>query len=193
MPFVSRPITTYGLNEDAQVRAYEVQPEGTRMRFNVQRTHRETLLPPLQVELNLPGLHNVRNALAAIAVATELGVSDEAICDALSAFKGVGRRFTQTGEFPVPANHGGGTFPVIDDYGHHPVEMAATLAAARGAWPDRRIVLAFRTGAGHGRRRAADRGLCRRRTAPGGGRRPRPVACLARGRQGRTGLRRRRG
>ncbi|MGE8641370.1 MAG: UDP-N-acetylmuramate--L-alanine ligase, partial [Achromobacter sp.] len=143
MPFVSRPITTYGLNEDAQVRAYEVQPEGTRMRFNVQRTHRETLLPPLQVELNLPGLHNVRNALAAIAVATELGVSDEAICDALSAFKGVGRRFTQTGEFPVPANHGGGTFTVIDDYGHHPVEMAATLAAARGAWPDRRIVLAF--------------------------------------------------
>ena len=140
MPFVSRPITTYGLNEDAQVRAYEVQPEGTRMRFNVQRTHRETLL---QVELNLPGLHNVRNALAAIAVATELGVSDEAICDALSAFKGVGRRFTQTGEFPVPANHGGGTFTVIDDYGHHPVEMAATLAAARGAWPDRRIVLAF--------------------------------------------------
>ncbi len=143
MPFVSRPITTYGLNEEAQVRAYEVQPEGTRMRFNVQRTHRGTLLPPLQVELNLPGLHNVRNALAAIAVATELGVADEAICEALSSFRGVGRRFTQTGEFPVPANHGGGTFTVIDDYGHHPVEMAATLAAARGAWPDRRIVLAF--------------------------------------------------
>jgi UDP-N-acetylmuramate--alanine ligase len=134
MPFVSRPITTYGLNEEAQVRAYEVQPEGTRMRFNVQRTHRDTLLP---------GLHNVRNALAAIAVATELGVADAAICEALSSFHGVGRRFTQTGEFPVPASHGGGTFTVIDDYGHHPVEMAATLAAARGAWPDRRIVLAF--------------------------------------------------
>ena len=143
MPFVSRPITTYGLNPEAQVRAYEVQPQGTRMRFNVQRTHGDTLLPPLQVELNLPGLHNVRNALAAIAVATELGVSDAAICDALAAFKGVGRRFTQTGEFPVPARHGGGTFTVIDDYGHHPVEMSATLAAARGAWPDRRIVLAF--------------------------------------------------
>jgi len=70
-------------------------------------------------------------------------VSDAAICEALRAFKGVGRRFTQTGEFPVPANHGGGTFTVIDDYGHHPVEMSATLAAARGAWPDRRIVLAF--------------------------------------------------
>lgn len=143
MPFVSRPITSYGLNEEAMVRGYEVQPEGTRMLFNVQRSHRDTLLPPLQVVLNLPGLHNVRNALAAIAVATELGVSDEAICDALASFKGVGRRFTQTGEFPVPASHGGGTFTVIDDYGHHPVEMAATLAAARGAWPDRRIVLAF--------------------------------------------------
>ncbi|MPT29324.1 MAG: UDP-N-acetylmuramate--L-alanine ligase, partial [Achromobacter sp.] len=113
------------------------------MRFNVQRSQGDTLLPPLQVELNLPGLHNVRNALAAIAVATELGVSDEAIRDALASFKGVGRRFTQTGEFPVPAAHGGGAFTVIDDYGHHPVEMAATLAAARGAWPDRRIVLAF--------------------------------------------------
>ncbi|MNT01048.1 UDP-N-acetylmuramate--L-alanine ligase [compost metagenome] len=109
----------------------------------MQRTHLDTLLPPLQVELNLPGLHNVRNALAAIAVATELGVSDDAIRDSLAAFKGVGRRFTQTGEFPVPASHGGGTFTVVDDYGHHPVEMAATLAAARGAWPDRRIVLAF--------------------------------------------------
>lgn len=143
MPFVSRPITTYGLNEEAMVRGYEVRAEGTRMRFNVQRSQGDTLLPPLQVELNLPGLHNVRNALAAIAVATELGVSDEAIRDALASFKGVGRRFTQTGEFPVPAAHGGGAFTVIDDYGHHPVEMAATLAAARGAWPDRRIVLAF--------------------------------------------------
>ena len=143
MPFVSRPITTYGLNPEALVRGYEVQADGTRMRFNVQRTYMDTLLPPLQVELNLPGLHNVRNALAAIAVATELGVTDEAICEALAAFKGVGRRFTQTGEFAVPAAHGGGTFTVIDDYGHHPVEMAATLAAARGAWPDRRIVLAF--------------------------------------------------
>jgi len=94
----------------------------------------------LHVELNLPGMHNVLNALAAIAVATELGVSDEAICSALSGFRGVGRRFTQVGEFNIPR---GGTFTLIDDYGHHPVEMAATLAAARGAWPTRRIVLAF--------------------------------------------------
>ncbi|MCJ9714397.1 UDP-N-acetylmuramate--L-alanine ligase, partial [Bordetella hinzii] len=71
------------------------------------------------------------------------GVSDEAICQALAAFKGVGRRFTQWGDYPVSQEHGGGRYTVIDDYGHHPVEMAATLAAARGAWPDRRIVLAF--------------------------------------------------
>ncbi|MCD0501851.1 UDP-N-acetylmuramate--L-alanine ligase [Bordetella petrii] len=143
MPFVSRPITTYGLSEDAQVRAEDVQADGTRMRFTVQRRDRLTVLPPLAVELNLPGLHNVRNALAAVAVATELGVPDDAISQALASFKGVGRRFTQTGEFAVPVAHGGGTFTVIDDYGHHPVEMAATLSAARGAWPQRRIVLAF--------------------------------------------------
>ncbi|MFU1929498.1 UDP-N-acetylmuramate--L-alanine ligase [Bordetella hinzii] len=143
MPFVSRPITTYGLSPEAQVRAEDVRAEGTRMRFTVRRHDRDAELPALDVELNLPGLHNVRNALAAIAVASELGVSDEAICRALAAFKGVGRRFTQWGDYPVSQEHGGGRYTVIDDYGHHPVEMAATLAAARGAWPDRRIVLAF--------------------------------------------------
>src|SRR5690606_6387515 len=143
MPFVSRPITTYGLSDDAHVRADNVQADGTRMCFTVQRRNRDEVLPPLSIELNLPGLHNVRNALAAVAIATELGVRDDAISQALSSFKGVGRRFTQVGEFAVPASHGGGRFTVIDDYGHHPVEMAATLAAARGAWPDRRIVLAF--------------------------------------------------
>jgi len=143
MPFVSRPITTYGLSAEAQVRALDVQAEGTRMRFQVQRQDRNLHLPDLSIELNLPGLHNVRNALAAIAVASELGVADDAISQALASFKGVGRRFTQHGDLPVPAAHGGGTFTLIDDYGHHPVEMAATLAAARGAWPDRRIVLAF--------------------------------------------------
>lgn len=143
MPFVSRPITTYGLSPDAQVCAQDVQADGTRMRFTVQRRDRDVVLPALQVELNLPGLHNVRNALAAIAVATELGVDDAAIREALAAFKGVGRRFTQWGDLPVPAAHGGGIFTLVDDYGHHPVEMAATLAAARGAWPQRRIVLAF--------------------------------------------------
>ncbi|CAM3922699.1 UDP-N-acetylmuramate--L-alanine ligase [Bordetella tumulicola] len=143
MPFVSRPITTYGLSADAQVRGENVQADGTRMRFTVQRKDRDSTLPSLDVELNLPGLHNVRNALATVAIATELGVSDDAICQALASFTGVGRRFTQTGDFAVPAVHGGGTFTLIDDYGHHPVEMAATLDAARGAWPQRRIVLAF--------------------------------------------------
>ena len=140
MPLISRPVTTYGQHPDAQVRALNIRAEGTRMVFDVQRRDRDTVLPALHVELNLPGMHNVLNALAAIAVATELGVSDEAICSALSGFRGVGRRFTQVGEFNIPR---GGTFTLIDDYGHHPVEMAATLAAARGAWPTRRIVLAF--------------------------------------------------
>jgi UDP-N-acetylmuramate--alanine ligase len=143
MPFVSRPITTYGLSADAQVRAEDIKAKGTRMCFTVQRSGRDESLPALDVELNLPGLHNVRNALATVAIATELGVADKDIVQALGAFTGVGRRFTMTGDFPVSAAHGGGTFTVIDDYGHHPVEMAATLAAARGAWPQRRIVLAF--------------------------------------------------
>ena len=140
MPFISRPITTYGLSDDAQVMACNVRADGTRMHFDVVRKTREGVLATLAIELNLPGLHNVLNALAAIAVATELGVGDSAICRALADFRGVGRRFTQVGDFP---SKDGGTFTVIDDYGHHPVEMAATLSAARGAWPQRRIVLAF--------------------------------------------------
>ncbi|MDO8692563.1 MAG: UDP-N-acetylmuramate--L-alanine ligase [Sheuella sp.] len=140
MPFISRPITTYGLSDDAQISAKNLVAIGTRMQFDVERKTRDEVLPTLHVTLNLPGRHNVLNALAAIAVATELGVADDAICQALSDFRGVGRRFTQVGDFPTKD---AGTFTVIDDYGHHPAEMAATLAAARGAWPDRRIVLAF--------------------------------------------------
>ncbi len=140
MPFISRPITTYGLSDDAQICAKNLVANGTRMNFDVERKTRDEVLPVLHVTLNLPGRHNVLNALAAIAVATELGVQDDAICQALADFRGVGRRFTQVGNFPATT---GGFFTVIDDYGHHPVEMAATLAAARGAWPDRRIVLAF--------------------------------------------------
>lgn len=97
----------------------------------------------MSIRLNLPGRHNVLNALATIAVATELGVADAAIIDALANFRGVGRRFTLVGDFAATEANGGGRYSVVDDYGHHPVEMAATLAAARGAWPDRRIVLAF--------------------------------------------------
>ncbi len=143
IPFVSRPVTTYGIDSDAQVRATNIESRGTTMCFDVLRKGAGGDLPVLSVCLNLPGRHNVLNALAAIAVATELGVSDAAICKALSEFTGVGRRFSMVGDFPVTERQGGGMFTVVDDYGHHPVEMAATLAAARGAWPDRRIVLAF--------------------------------------------------
>ena len=113
------------------------------MRFTVERrtVRRHGNKPgPLEISLNLPGLHNVRNALAAIGIATELGVSDQAIVKALTEFSGVGRRFQRYGEIPLAS---GGSFTLIDDYGHHPVEMAATLSAARGAYPDRRLVLAF--------------------------------------------------
>lgn len=109
------------------------------MRFTVLREDAD----PLPVVLNLPGVHNVRNALAAIAVADELGVSDEAIVAALAEFRGVGRRFQRHGEVAVPTSSGGGSFTLIDDYGHHPAEMSATIAAARGAFPGRRLVLAF--------------------------------------------------
>ena len=137
---VARPVTTYGLNEGAQVRAVDVLAQNGQMRFTVQRRNGVTL-PDLQVVLNLAGEHNVRNALAAIAVAVELGVPDEAVLSALADFKGVGRRFQRYGD--VHTADGQGCFTVIDDYGHHPVEMAATLAAARGAFPGRRLVLAF--------------------------------------------------
>lgn len=143
MPFVSRPITSYGIETEAQVRAVNVRADGTHMLFDVERQGATGDLPLLSVRLNLPGHHNVLNALAAIAVATELGVRDEAIAQALLNFTGVGRRFSVAGDFDVPASRGGGQFTVVDDYAHHPEEMAATLAAARGAWPDRRIVLAF--------------------------------------------------
>ena len=142
LPQVARPVTTYGLEEGAQVRAVNVLPENGQMHFTVQRRNGVTL-PDLQVTLNLPGVHNVLNALSAIAVAVELNVPDEAVVRALAGFKGVGRRFQSYGQVAVSAAHGGGKFTVIDDYGHHPVEMAATLSAARGAFPGQRIVLAF--------------------------------------------------
>ncbi len=138
MPQVPKQIIRYGLNADAQVRAENVRADGPRMIFDAVRVNGTTTRIP--VELNLPGLHNVRNALAAIAVANEVGVPDDAIVRALAEFKGVGRRFTRHGEVTLPS---GGRFTLVDDYGHHPVEMAATLEAARGAYPGRRIVLAF--------------------------------------------------
>ena len=136
---VTCPITSYGFNEDAQVRAVNVRAVNGQMHFTVQRRN-GVVLPDLEVVLNLPGLHNVLNALSAIAVAVELNVADAAVQKALAEFKGVGRRFQRYGDLALPQ---GGTVTVIDDYGHHPVEMAATLAAARGAFPGRRLVLAF--------------------------------------------------
>jgi UDP-N-acetylmuramate--alanine ligase len=142
VPMVSRPVIGYGFNDDAQVRAVNVQAlEGGQMRFTCQRRDGETTLPDLDVVLNLPGRHNVLNALATIAVATELQLPDAPIVKALAEFNGVGRRFQRYGDWP--AADGQGTFTLIDDYGHHPVEMAAVIAAARGAFPGRRLVLAF--------------------------------------------------
>ena len=138
MPMISRPVVTYGFAEDAMVRAVNVQAHAGQMSFTVQRRN-GVQMPDLQVTLNMPGNHNVLNALAAIAVATELELPDAAVVKGLGEFRGVDRRFQRYGDWPAQD----GTFTLIDDYGHHPVEMAATLAAARGAFPGRRLVLAF--------------------------------------------------
>ena len=143
LPMLSRPVVTYGLGEDVQVRAVQVQHlPGGQMRFVCQRRN-GTVMPDLAITLNLPGEHNVRNALAAIAVAAELELPDAPLVQALAGFAGVGRRFQRYGELPVLAARGGGVFTLVDDYGHHPVEMAAVIAAARGAFPGRRLLLAF--------------------------------------------------
>jgi UDP-N-acetylmuramate--alanine ligase len=144
LPFVSKPIIRYGLAADAQVRAVNVEAHDGKMHFTALRED----ATPIDIVLNLPGTHNVQNALAAIAIATELEVKDADIQRALADFNGVGRRFQRYGEVPVnsgekPGEKPGGTYTLVDDYGHHPVEMAATIAAARGAFPDRRLVLAF--------------------------------------------------
>ncbi|MDQ5907277.1 MAG: UDP-N-acetylmuramate--alanine ligase, partial [Pseudomonadota bacterium] len=138
MPQVSKQIVTYGLDPKANVHAENVVAADGQMKFDCVRVNGSISRFP--VTLNLPGMHNVLNALAAIAVATEVQVPDAAIIKALAEFKGVGRRFQRYGEIACPA---GGSFTLVDDYGHHPVEMAATLAAARGAFPGRRLVLAF--------------------------------------------------
>jgi UDP-N-acetylmuramate--alanine ligase len=137
MPLISRPVISYGFAEDNLVRAVDVQAlAGGQMRFTARRPG----LADLKITLNLPGVHNVLNALAAIAVATELEIPDAPIVAALAKFDGVGRRFQRYGELPAAL---GGQFTLVDDYGHHPVEMAAVLSAARGAFPGRRLVLAF--------------------------------------------------
>jgi UDP-N-acetylmuramate--alanine ligase len=137
-PWVQKQIVRYGLSAEATVRAENIRAEGTCMYFDAVR--RDSRTGRLPITLNVPGMHNVLNALAAISVATEVQVPSEAIVKALAEFRGVGRRFQRYGEVALPA---GGSFTLVDDYGHHPVEMAATLAAARGAFPGRRLVLAF--------------------------------------------------
>ncbi|MCR4298443.1 MAG: UDP-N-acetylmuramate--L-alanine ligase [Gallionella sp.] len=165
LPRISKPVCTYGLGEGAMIRAVNVRHQGGQMRFTAEC--RQNGIPKdLDITLNLAGTHNVLNALAAIAIALEVCVADDAIVAALAEFQGVGRRFQRYGEIgllgsvgssPSPqssplqgeeaidtsSKNGRGSFTLIDDYGHHPVEMAATLAAARGAFPGRRMVLAF--------------------------------------------------
>lgn len=136
MPFISKPVLTYGFHPEAQVRAIDARASDGLMQFTVIQDG----YAPMDISLNQPGMHNVQNACAAIAIARELGVADSATQKALTEFNGVGRRFTRYGDITLP---GGATFTLVDDYGHHPVETAATLAAARGAYPGRRLVLAF--------------------------------------------------
>lgn len=155
LPRISKPITTYGQGEEAQIRAVNVRHEAGRMRFTAECRHDEKCLfegkpLDLDISLNLAGMHNVLNALAAIAVGLEVGVAPAAIVAALAEFEGVGRRMQRYGEIPLPQTGGGanaaaagGSFTLIDDYGHHPVEMKATIAAVRGAFPGKRLLLAF--------------------------------------------------
>ena len=139
MPQISKQIVTYGLDASANIRATNIIAANGQMRFDCVRVNGST--SSFAVTLNLPGVHNVLNALAAIAVAVEVGIPDAAIIKALAEFKGVGRRFQRHGQ--IACADQSGHFTLIDDYGHHPTEMKASIAAARGAFPGRRLLLAF--------------------------------------------------
>jgi UDP-N-acetylmuramate--alanine ligase len=140
VPRVAKTLVTYGLAPEAQIRAVDIEARGGKMSFRALCAANGSPAMDFPVTLNLPGVHNVQNALAAIAAGLEVGVAPEKITAALAGFKGVGRRFQQYGSIRAAD---GGRFLLVDDYGHHPAEMAATLAAARGAFPGRRVVLAF--------------------------------------------------
>lgn len=137
LPKLSRPILTYGMSEDADIRTLSYTQKGTRTEFVVERSK---ALPPLEISLNLPGRHNVLNALAAIAIATELNIADHKIQEALAQFSGIGRRFQIYGELSLPD---GGSITLVDDYGHHPREIAATIQAARESWPQKKLVMVY--------------------------------------------------
>jgi UDP-N-acetylmuramate--alanine ligase len=136
LPQVTKPVTTYGFSDDAQVRAFDARADGIRMRFSV----RQQGYPDTEFCLNQPGMHNVLNACSAVAIAREIGLPDSATAQGLAEFRGVGRRFTRYGDVNLAD---GGSFTLVDDFGHHPVETEVTLAAARAAYPGRRLVLAF--------------------------------------------------
>ncbi|MGZ8226954.1 MAG: UDP-N-acetylmuramate--L-alanine ligase [Methylococcaceae bacterium] len=136
LPHISKPVTTYGVHEDADIRGIDIKQEGMHTTFKVLRRGD---YPVLNVTLNMPGWHNMLNALAAIAVASKLDIDDAAITKSLGAFKGVGRRFQINADLPM----GNGKLTLVDDYGHHPREIAATLEALRQAWPDRRSIVIF--------------------------------------------------
>ena len=140
LPKISKPYATYGLDDTADIYATDIENVGAQMKFTVHVQMKGHEQEPFEVVLNMPGRHNVLNALAAIGVALEVGASVEAIQKGLLGFEGVGRRFQKYGDIKLP---NGGTALLVDDYGHHPVEMAATLSAARGAYPEKRLVLAF--------------------------------------------------
>ena len=135
MPRIARHVVTYGFSDDADVQALNFSQQGHQCRFTVRRKGKQDL----DLVLNLPGQHNVLNALAAIAVATEDEIEDAAIIQALAEFQGIGRRFQHLGEFATP----NGAVMLVDDYGHHPSEVAATIKAARAGWPDKRLVMAY--------------------------------------------------
>lgn len=141
IPRVTRRVIGYGLTEAAEVRAIDIRSEGTRTAYTILRPGHA----PLPVVLNLPGLHNVTNSLAAVAVATLVGVDDKAIVKGLSEFTGVGRRFAQYGQLPICNAEGQatGSFTLVDDYGHHPHEIEATIAAVHTAWPEKRLLVVF--------------------------------------------------
>lgn len=136
IPQLSRAVVTFGLSESADIRATDIRQNGRNMSFNVHLPHPSE---PVEVSINLPGLHNVRNALGAIAVAWEIGIEVDTVVDCLREFKGVGRRFAEIGELLF----GSGRVRAVEDYGHHPSELEATIAAARTGWPENRIVAVF--------------------------------------------------